>query len=303
MTNPNNAVGTNGAYDGRTSVNAFNDNLAIYGSAGIISGWNVRPNSGLTLDIGGQTVRDVAVAEDAAGNRTTINNISASPISVTLSGAPASNKRIDLIVAYVENPPQGSSSAVDNPGACGLITVSSTVAANPTPPNDSDIRTAITADGAAGSTAYYVVLGSILIPSGTTVVDADMITQGTKAGVTASNVDFATLNFGNYSEAEVDTGFTWIDGKKVYKKTVDFGALPNATAGTKAHGIANLNHVINIEAIAFNGTRWLPLPAASPQTLGASIVISVDSTDIFIQTGTDRRNDNAYITLCYTKSS
>lgn len=45
MTNPNNAVGTNGAYNGRTSVNAFNDNLAVYTSRGVISGWAMAPDS------------------------------------------------------------------------------------------------------------------------------------------------------------------------------------------------------------------------------------------------------------------
>ena len=75
MTNPNNAVGTNGAFGGRTSVNAFNDGLASY-SAGIMSGWACEPSSGLTVVLGGDgNTRDVAIAEDNAGNKTTINNI------------------------------------------------------------------------------------------------------------------------------------------------------------------------------------------------------------------------------------
>ena len=53
MTNPNNAVGTNGALGGRTSVNAFNDNLAIYASRGIVSGWTVSPSSNMTVSVGG----------------------------------------------------------------------------------------------------------------------------------------------------------------------------------------------------------------------------------------------------------
>ena len=70
MTNPNNAVGTNGAYGGRTSVNAFNDILGAF-SSGILSGWVCSPDTGLTLALGGDgTTRDVAVAEDTAGNKT-----------------------------------------------------------------------------------------------------------------------------------------------------------------------------------------------------------------------------------------
>lgn len=195
MTNPNNAVGTNGAYGGRTSVNAFNDGLALYTSRGVLSGWEVSPDSGMTVTIGGGSVRDVAVAEDAAGNRTTVNNISGSPISVTLDGAPSSGKRIDLIVGYVDSPPQGTDSAVDNPGTVGLITVSSAAASTPTVPTDSAIRSAITADGAAGSTAYYAVLGQLTIPAGTTDIDSTMVNAVQNAGVGSQNVDYATMAF------------------------------------------------------------------------------------------------------------
>ena len=84
MTNPNDAVGTNGAFGGRTSVNAFNDVLAVL-SSGILSGWACSPNSGMSVVVGGDgSNRDVAIAEDNAGNKTTINNISASPIAVTM---------------------------------------------------------------------------------------------------------------------------------------------------------------------------------------------------------------------------
>lgn len=192
-TNPNNAVGTNAAYDGRTSVKAFNDNIGAY-SSGILSGWACSPNTGMTVSLGGDgTTRDIAIAEDVAGNKTTINNISEDPISVTMSAAPSTNSRIDLIVAYVDNPPQGSATSIDNPGACGLIAVEGTAAADPVAPNDSAIRTAITADGASGSTAYYVVLATITIASGTTDLAADNIAAGKQSGVIARNIDYTTF--------------------------------------------------------------------------------------------------------------
>ena len=193
MTNPNNAVGTNGAFGGRTSVDAFNDGLASY-SAGIMSGWACEPSSGLTVVLGGDgNTRDVAIAEDNAGNKTTINNISGSPISVTVGAAPNSNSRIDSIVAYVDNPPTGSSTATDNYGACGLIVVPGTVAASPVAPNESTIRTAITADGASGTTAYYVVLANVTIPNGTTDLTSSNISSGGKAGVGENNIDFSSF--------------------------------------------------------------------------------------------------------------
>lgn len=229
-TNPNNAVGTNAAYGGRTSVKAFNDNIGAY-SRGIISGWACSPSSGMTVSLGGDgTTRDVAIAEDVSGNKITVNNISESPISVTMSAAPASNSRIDLIVAYVDNPPQGSATALDNPAACGLITVSGTAAANPVAPNESAIRTAITADGASGSTAYYVILAQITIASGTTDIVAGNITAGSSAGIVGKNIDFATFCY--YTETPNIVSISNVGGYN-YKKISGTEITVNVKAGEK----------------------------------------------------------------------
>ena len=194
MTNPGNAVGTNAAYSGRTSAKAFNDDLVVY-SRGIMSGWECAPNSGMSVVLGGNgTTRDVAIAEDNAGNKTTINNISGSPISVNIPSAPASNSRIDSIVAYVDNPPQGSATITDNYEACGLIVVSGTASSSPVVPTENAIRTAITTDGASGSTASYVVLANVTVASGTTDIIADDITAGDNTLIQARNIDFNSLN-------------------------------------------------------------------------------------------------------------
>lgn len=222
-TNPNNAVGTNAAYGGRTSVKAFNDNIGAY-SRGIISGWACSPSSGMTVSLGGDgTTRDIAIAEDVSGNKITINNISEAPISVTMSAAPSSNSRIDLIVAYVDNPPQGSATALDNPAACGLITVSGTAAANPVAPSESVIRTAITADGASGSTAYYVILAQITIAAGTTDIVAGNISAGSAAGIGAQNIDFTTLSASGSNANEITVPYnTYTD-----VVSVDVSNIPN----------------------------------------------------------------------------
>lgn len=205
MTNPNNAVGTNAAYNGRTSVNAFNDDLAAY-SRGVVSGWACSPKTGLKVQVGGNgTTRDVAIAEDNVGNRTTINNISAAPIEVTISAAPSSNSRIDAIVAYVDNPATGASTAADNPSACGLIVVKGTAASSPTKPNDSKIRTGITSDGASGSTAYYVVLAYVTIASGTTDLTSSNISSGDYAGVKYNNINFASFSRGTITTVSSNT--------------------------------------------------------------------------------------------------
>ena len=181
MTNPNNAIGTNAGFGGRTSPNALNDNLAAW-TRGVISGWACSPKSGMIVQIGGSgSDRDVAVAEDNAGNKTTINNRNGSPVDITLSGASSTGNRIDSIVAYVDNPAQGTSSDVDYAPACGIIAVKGTVSSNPSAPTNARIRTAITADGANGTAAYYVVLANVTVGQGVTTIGSGAIAQGTKA--------------------------------------------------------------------------------------------------------------------------
>lgn len=229
MTNPNNAVGTNGAYGGRTSVAALNDVLSAFTGRGIISGWSVAPSSGMTVNLGGVAgVRDVAIAEGNNGNRTTIDNIVGAPIPLTLAAAPATNSRIDAIVAYVNNPPEGSATALDNPGACGLISVSSTVASSPSVPTESAIRAAITADGASGTAAFYCVLGTVRVAAGTTTVTADMITAGTK---TLPKVASPVQTLATTSETAIAANSItyWVNGAQQSQSGVTLSSLKVAT--------------------------------------------------------------------------
>lgn len=211
MTNPNNALGTPAAFKGRTSVKAFN-NVTQSLSKGIISGWNCAPVSGMTVSVGGTSgTRDVAIAEDASGNRTTISNISEAPIEVTISAAPTTYARIDAIVAYVNASPEGDQSTQDNPAACGICVAKGTPAANPAVPTNATIRSAITTDGGTGSSAYYVILATITVSVGMTAVASGAITQGSKAensiagsinansikssAVTAAKIDWSTIPY------------------------------------------------------------------------------------------------------------
>lgn len=271
MTNPNNAVGTNAAYGGRTSVNAFNDDLNIY-SRGIISGWACSPKSGMTVQIGGNgTERDVAAAEDNAGNKTSINNISGSPIDVTIPAAPATNNRIDLIVAYADNPPSGTSTVVDNPAACGIIVVSGTAAASPTPPTDATIRSAITADGATGSTAYYVILAQIRVGTGVTTIGSGVITQGSRvesgAKAGASTVSTNSIADGAITSDKVDwTTFTML--APVNEAITSFGTIP---AGNTSYTMAGSGFLCGKAIILASGTHAVVCLAANDDTAIAGI--------------------------------
>ena len=122
--------------------------------------------------------------------------------------------------------------------------------------------------------------------------------------IQARNIDFTTLP-GNYSTSEIDTGYTWIDGKKIYKKTIDFGALPNSSDKSVAHGISGLNVVILMTGYTrqpSNGrTRPLPPMTKTPADL---LDIYTEGANVTIRTNNDwSPYTETYITLYYTKSS
>lgn len=278
MTNPNDSVGTNGAYGGRTSVNALNDVLASFSGRGVLSGWAVTASSGMTVSVGGSAgVRDVAIAEDNAGNRTTVDNRSSSPISVTLSAASASSTRVDYIVAYVNNPATVLVTTIDNPGTCGIIAVNGTTSA----PTDAAIRSAITADGGTGSTAYYVVLATITIAAGTTDLTDSNIAQGAKA---SSNAD--------YVAQETQVG-TWIDGSPVYRSVLQGTYnVDSAESIAQVTTLSNVDQLINIGGWIANSDARAAFGTAHRSS--ANVIIS----DSFAITA-----GGSLIVRCYNRSA
>lgn len=319
MTNPDNALGTNGAFGGRTSVNAFNDVLATFDGAGIVSGFEVEPDTGMTVNVGGSgTVRDVAVAEDPFGNRTTVDNISGDPIPVTIDTASTTTARIDSIVAYVNSPANASDTSVDNPTACGIISVNGTSGGAPL---DAAIRTAITADGGTGSTAYYVVIANVSVPANTTTITSGLISAGksinlSNVATTGSNglmsgadkaklngIDKTTLdNLLNYSTSEQVIG-TWIDGKPLYRKTVDCGLGPNATRKDVPAGISNPDLIVNLYGFSISYGACTPINNARPDNTAAANGVYFENGNVVIRTGVDRSTATFYVTIEYTKTT
>lgn len=269
MTNPDNAVGTNAAYGGRTSVNAFNDDLSAW-SRGVMSGWACTPDGGLVVSLGGNgTDRDVAVAEDNVGNKTSINNISGAPIKLTMAAAPGSGTRLDSIVAYVDASPQGSATITDNYGACGLIVVQGTPSASPVAPTENEIRSAITSDGASGPTAYYVVLATITMASGTTDITDGEIAAGDEAGlvgegiVTADNIDFTTIVSGIANIGVINSH----SGKQVTvsiptQKDTNYKVLVSGDGGGSAYSFIAFT-VLNKTTTSFAIEGWNNYESAS----------------------------------------
>lgn len=227
MTNPDNTVGTNAGYNGRTTPNAFNDILAAYSGRGIVAGWACSPKSGMTVQLGGDgTTRDVAIAEDNTGNRTTINNRTATPVEITLGGAPSTGSRIDTIVAYVNNPQSGDGATdVDFPSQVGIIAVSGTASGSPSAPSEATIRSAITSDGADGASAYYVELARIAVGQGVTTIGSGVISAGAIAS--PSNISLGSGSVGTTALASNAVTTGKIADSAVTEAKIDWTTLPS----------------------------------------------------------------------------
>lgn len=298
-TNPDNIVRVRARNGGRASVYEANGWCQAYGS-GILDGTGVVQNTSADMHVlvGGSSAKpDVLIAENPSGYKIALDVVGQQAITLT---APASNSRISAIVAYTDDLALESTedTVTGSPASCGLIVVNGTAASNPSAPTDTQIRNAITADGATGSQASYAVIATIKVASSTTTITNSLITRN-QAGVHSSKIDFSTLAFGNYSTSEVATGFTWIDGSPIYKKSIYVSSLGNNTAISTPHNISNLERVVEINAVMENagGDGYWPIPYAGADNMGIS------GTSVTIRSNMDLTSYHAYVTLYYTKSS
>ena len=68
--------------------------------------------------------------------------------------------------------------------------------------------------------------------------------------VTSQKIDFTTLNFGNFSTDEVDTGFKWIDGKSIFKKTISWSVTGGAGEQGKTDPVFDtVQNVIRLDGV------------------------------------------------------
>lgn len=110
------------------------------------------------------------------------------------------------------------------------------------------------------------------------------------------------FNFNNYSTAETPVG-TWIDGSTIYRKVINFGALPNNALKTVAHGISNLNQVIRIygytKNVSTNTTVALP---GTPGT-ATNVPIYVNNNGLNVQSAVNLSvYTETFLVLEYTKT-
>lgn len=109
-----------------------------------------------------------------------------------------------------------------------------------------------------------------------------------------------------YSTSEQFVGDYWIDGKKIYQKTVSF-TVTNETKKSIAHNIANIDTIVDFDCICFNGTATYKMPIVyySNGTAGTfyDSYIYLGKTTIMWVNNTDWSGYTFYATIRYTKTT
>lgn len=122
-----------------------------------------------------------------------------------------------------------------------------------------------------------------------------------KANVEEGNTTITLNSYSNYSEKEIDTHTTWIDGKTIYKKTVRTGLI-SSVIKQKAHGIENLVTVVKMEGIAINPNReFVALPRGHKDNEHDGIALQLRGDTIYIDAGMYNDFADSYVTVYYTK--
>ena len=115
-----------------------------------------------------------------------------------------------------------------------------------------------------------------------------------------SNIEDAIKDV--YSTEETIIG-TWL-GKPLYRKTVNIGALPNATAKNVAHNITNIDYIVRFYGTAMSAAKHtLPLPHVNTGNISYGVLLQVGKTNVEIETGYNRSDYSGYVTIEYTKTT
>ena len=108
------------------------------------------------------------------------------------------------------------------------------------------------------------------------------------------SVDWTTLP-GNYKTAETDTRQTWVNGQKIYKRTVVFNQLGNT--GEVKQSVSGVGKVVDFKATMFNGSNSWKIPYKFVDR------VSYEQGKLAINSLTDLRQYSAAVTIYYTKSA
>ena len=106
-----------------------------------------------------------------------------------------------------------------------------------------------------------------------------------------------------YSFDEIKTDQTWVDGKPIFRKVIDFGVLPNTASKNVAHGISNLEFVKKLRGMSLNAVTpiFITIPWVNSASDDASVVVIGDDVRITTSSAMDQWTET-YVIIEYTKS-
>ena len=92
-------------------------------------------------------------------------------------------------------------------------------------------------------------------------------------------------------------------GKPVYVKLVNFGALPNASTAEVYHKIPDINYIVSVTGTAKNTTDGWTFNFPSSPRLPYVSALMVSTQSITASTSVDWSKYNLYVTIKYTKTT
>ena len=161
----------------------------------------------------------------------------------------------------------------------GTVTSVQTTANNASQTASSALNTANTANGKADTNAGNIATNT--------------------ASIASINAEITETNSYSYDEKVIGT---WVDGKPLYRKIINFGALPNNALKQVAHNITKLGRVVLLSGFAESSQNLggITLPHATSQP----IALYCDSTTVDVLTTNNKSDYNqAFIVIEYTKST
>ena len=107
-----------------------------------------------------------------------------------------------------------------------------------------------------------------------------------------------------YSQNETDTGMIWFDGKKIYRKVIDCGALPNNSIKNVPMNITNLNQITDLTVTTTNPVENVTIQLSFANIGGSSIEAYRRGDNISLITNADwSAYTKTFAILEYTKTT
>ncbi|MDY2813987.1 MAG: hypothetical protein SOU03_08585, partial [Dorea sp.] len=127
---------------------------------------------------------------------------------------------------------------------------------------------------------------------------------------------FSLLSGHKFSSDSNATGETWINGKPIYSKVINYGAIASTGENTtisKEHGISNVENIWIDLSNSFLVASGKYYPIIRQQAMGKTSSVSwsssvhvrpsVDASKIYLDIGSNANFDDSYITVRYTKTT